>query len=365
MISERPDFEALAAFDAEICVIGGGPVGIVTALALAAAAGGCCCSKAAGGGRSRPRRRCRRRRTSRPRPTMRRRSPWRAGSAAPPISGAGAACRSIRSTSCPALARRAAGLADRARAISPPGSAPPAPRSRPASRSFASRCPGSRPTTPSASRASSAGATGRAPGAARRRPSPPRPTSWWRSGRRRSASSMTTPDGDRRRADRRGRAHLEGRGRGRVAVPHVVLAAGGNESTRLLLAEQRRRPALFGGPDGPLGRFYMGHVNGTDRRHRLREPGACTTGSTSMSTATAPTCGGGWCRARRPRRRSGSPTSPSGRWCPRSPTPRTARGRCRRCSSALSVGPLGAAAGRRADPAEARRPAAVPPRRRI
>jgi hypothetical protein len=41
-----------------------------------------------------------------------------------------------------------------------------------------------------------------------------------------------------------------------------VLCASGNESARLLLAERRRRPALFGGPDGPLGRFYMGHVNG-------------------------------------------------------------------------------------------------------
>lgn len=57
-------------------------------------------------------------------------------------------------------------------------------------------------------------------------------------------------------------AHLEGPGRGRVAVSQVVLAAGGNESVRLLLAEQRRRPELFGGPDGPLGRCYMGHVVG-------------------------------------------------------------------------------------------------------
>ena len=36
--------------------------------------------------------------------------------------------------------------------------------------------------------------------------------------------------------------HLEGQGRGTIAVPGVVLAAGGNESTRLLLAEQRRTP---------------------------------------------------------------------------------------------------------------------------
>lgn len=57
--------------------------------------------------------------------------------------------------------------------------------------------------------------------------------------------------------------HLEGTGRGGLPVSRVVLAAGGNQSTRLLLAEQRRRPELFGGAEGPLGRFYMGHVNGS------------------------------------------------------------------------------------------------------
>ena len=64
--------------------------------------------------------------------------------------------------------------------------------------------------------------------------------------------------------------HLEGAGRGALAIAgrdgtggRVVLAAGGNQSTRLLLAAQRRRPELFGGTDGPLGRFYMGHVNGS------------------------------------------------------------------------------------------------------
>jgi hypothetical protein len=56
--------------------------------------------------------------------------------------------------------------------------------------------------------------------------------------------------------------HVEGEGRGLVPAARVVLAAGGNESTRLLLLEQRRRPALFGGPEGPLGRFYMGHLSG-------------------------------------------------------------------------------------------------------
>ena len=54
--------------------------------------------------------------------------------------------------------------------------------------------------------------------------------------------------------------HVEGRGRGRVAAPTFVLAAGGNESTRLLLAAQARTPGRFG---EALGRSYMGHVNGT------------------------------------------------------------------------------------------------------
>lgn len=56
-------------------------------------------------------------------------------------------------------------------------------------------------------------------------------------------------------ADRAGR-------RSSVPVRTLVLATGGLESTRLLLAEQRKRPALFGGADGPLGRHYMGHVIG-------------------------------------------------------------------------------------------------------
>jgi choline dehydrogenase-like flavoprotein len=42
----------------------------------------------------------------------------------------------------------------------------------------------------------------------------------------------------------------------------VVLACGGLETTRLLLASRMERPLLFGGPEGPLGRFYMGHFEG-------------------------------------------------------------------------------------------------------
>lgn len=47
-----------------------------------------------------------------------------------------------------------------------------------------------------------------------------------------------------------------------IAARTYVLAAGGLESTRLLLALQRKAPHLFGGADGPLGRHYMGHVIG-------------------------------------------------------------------------------------------------------
>ena len=48
-----------------------------------------------------------------------------------------------------------------------------------------------------------------------------------------------------------------------VKVRDVVLASGGLENTRLLLAIQREAPRRFGGPDGPLGRYYMGHLTGS------------------------------------------------------------------------------------------------------
>ncbi len=36
MISDAPSFDGLAAFGADVCVVGGGPVGVVTALELSA-----------------------------------------------------------------------------------------------------------------------------------------------------------------------------------------------------------------------------------------------------------------------------------------------------------------------------------------
>ena len=47
-----------------------------------------------------------------------------------------------------------------------------------------------------------------------------------------------------------------------LKADRVIITAGGLESTRLLLTAQRDNPARFGGVDGPLGRYYMGHVIG-------------------------------------------------------------------------------------------------------
>jgi choline dehydrogenase-like flavoprotein len=48
-----------------------------------------------------------------------------------------------------------------------------------------------------------------------------------------------------------------------VRARKYVLACGGLETTRLLLATRERWPDHFGGVDGPLGRNYMGHFEGT------------------------------------------------------------------------------------------------------
>lgn len=45
----------------------------------------------------------------------------------------------------------------------------------------------------------------------------------------------------------------------RLKAKRYVLACGGTQTPRLLLATQRRHRHLFGGQDGPLGRYYMGH----------------------------------------------------------------------------------------------------------
>jgi choline dehydrogenase-like flavoprotein len=50
--------------------------------------------------------------------------------------------------------------------------------------------------------------------------------------------------------------------RAEIAADRFALTTGGLETTRLLLAEQARAPHRFGGPDGRLGRYYMGHPTG-------------------------------------------------------------------------------------------------------
>lgn len=49
----------------------------------------------------------------------------------------------------------------------------------------------------------------------------------------------------------------------RAVARAIVLACGGVETARLLLASRRESPALFGGPEGALGRWYQGHLFGS------------------------------------------------------------------------------------------------------
>ncbi|MBB5392999.1 MULTISPECIES: aldo/keto reductase [unclassified Herbaspirillum] len=65
-----------------------------------------------------------------------------------------------------------------------------------------------------------------------------------------------------------------------VHAGDYVLACGGLETTRLLLAEQARRaqdmPGLFGGQGGPLGGYYMGHIFGSIGSLVLTKPKSFT-----------------------------------------------------------------------------------------
>ncbi|MBB3211100.1 choline dehydrogenase-like flavoprotein [Herbaspirillum sp. Sphag1AN] len=60
-----------------------------------------------------------------------------------------------------------------------------------------------------------------------------------------------------------------------VQARHYVLAGGALEITRLLLLTQQRHPelpTLFGGAEGPLGRYYMGHIFGSIASIVLKQP---------------------------------------------------------------------------------------------
>jgi choline dehydrogenase-like flavoprotein len=57
-----------------------------------------------------------------------------------------------------------------------------------------------------------------------------------------------------------------------LTAKQYVLACGGVETTRLLLAMQQTTPHLFAGRGGPLGRYYMGHIFGSIASIVLNNP---------------------------------------------------------------------------------------------
>lgn len=57
-----------------------------------------------------------------------------------------------------------------------------------------------------------------------------------------------------------------------IRADRFALACGGMETVRLLLAAQRTHPDAFGGVDGPLGRYYMGHATGSIADIVLTDP---------------------------------------------------------------------------------------------
>jgi choline dehydrogenase-like flavoprotein len=59
----------------------------------------------------------------------------------------------------------------------------------------------------------------------------------------------------------------------RVAARAYVIAAGGLETARLMLASRLETPGLFGSPDGPLGHCYMGHMFGSIADIVFERPG--------------------------------------------------------------------------------------------
>ena len=69
----------------------------------------------------------------------------------------------------------------------------------------------------------------------------------------------------------------DGSGRKSISPKRVVLACGGLETTRLLLATQAQYPTSFGGRNGALGRFYMGHLSGRIADVVLQDPASVRT----------------------------------------------------------------------------------------
>ena len=61
-----------------------------------------------------------------------------------------------------------------------------------------------------------------------------------------------------------------------IAPEATVLACGGLETSRLLLWARERHPEAFGGPDGLLGRSYIGHTSGKIAEIVLADPQGAT-----------------------------------------------------------------------------------------
>jgi len=61
-----------------------------------------------------------------------------------------------------------------------------------------------------------------------------------------------------------------------VKASNFILALGGVETSRFLLSVQQKHSSLFGGIDGPLGRYYMGHLSGKIATLQLRNPESVT-----------------------------------------------------------------------------------------
>jgi choline dehydrogenase-like flavoprotein len=80
--------------------------------------------------------------------------------------------------------------------------------------------------------------------------------------------------------DREGVDHLEARGLDgrpiRARARRYILACGGLETTRLLLASRGPGGAALGNHSDHLGRWYMGHVEGIVARIRFATPPRCT-----------------------------------------------------------------------------------------
>ena len=285
-----PDFAALAAFGAQVCVIGGGPVGIATALALARRGRRVLLLESGSRG-PQPLAQALSRAEHIPTPTHH----------APEITVA----RRLGGTSnlwggrClpfdPVDFRAGPGSGSGpGRSPEPPcaaGCGPPARCSPPATRS--SRAAAGRRGRPRL-RLREPGALEQ-PSRARRSCTGQRsargPTSLSRSARLRSASSMTIAGGSKRSTctsrDGAGPALGSACGAGRRRQrEHPAAARRAAAAARALRRRGRAARALLHGP-----------CQRPDRRRRPSTPAHCTTGSTSISTATAPTCGVVWCRA--------------------------------------------------------------------